>query len=81
MSAHPRPRANDLPNGGLRVLLWGTLADKVRASAKQAQCDPEDFAREAISEFMSEHRSGKPPLITNDDLDERNGSDWDGVCL
>lgn len=85
MSAHRRPPANDIPGGGLAVKLFGKAEAIVRAKAKEAHCDEGDFVREclpeAIEDWLLKHRNNKPPLITNDDLDERNGSDWDGVCL
>ena len=71
-----RPRTNP-PDPCTIIRLPMALEARVTVLAKQAQSTVQDYVIEVVTEWLSEHRSGRPPVVPDEDYTRRAGTDWD----
>lgn len=59
--------------------VWPKLAERLKELAVEEEDEWNNIANYIIEDFIMEHRSHKPWAIPEDQLLERNGSDFEGV--
>jgi hypothetical protein len=60
------------------IRLPPALEARVAALAKQAQVSVDDYVIQVVTEWLQEHRSGRPPVMPDEAYTRRTGTDgWD----